>query len=221
MPVAGTLSADIVASGTQLAPTGHGTISLTAARVAGEPVRAVDLQFQGTGQQVNANLKVDLPAGAANATVTYQPSTQSYTAELRSAGMKLDQLETVKARNLQLQGTLNVKASGRGTVQNPQLEAVIEVPQLQVRDQIIQGLKLQSSVANHTANFLLDSEVINTHAGGRGTIQLNGDYMVDASLDTQLIPLAPLAGIYVPSQARNVTGETELHATLRGPLMAA
>jgi translocation and assembly module TamB len=217
-PVAGTLSANIIASGTQLAATGHGTISLTAARVAGEPVRAVDLQFQGTGKQVNAKLKIDLPAGSTNATVAYEPASQTFTAELHAAGIKLDQLETVKGRNLQLQGILDVNAHGRGTVQNPQLQAVIEVPQLQVRDQVIRGIKLQSSVANHTANFTLDSEVINTHAGGHGTIELNGDYMVDASLDTQSIPLAPLAGIYVPSQAGNVTGETELHATLRGPL---
>ena len=217
-PVAGTLSADIVASGTQLAPTGHGTISLTSARIAGEPIRAVDLQFQGTGNQVNANLKIDLPAGSANATLLYEPASQSYIAELHAPGIKLDQLETVKARNLQLQGVLEVNASGRGTLQDPQMQAVIEVPQLQVRDQVIRGLKLQTNVVNHVANFTLDSDVLNTHAGGHGTIQLTGDYVADASFDTQTIPIAPLVALYTPSQAGNVTGQTEVHATLRGPL---
>ena len=94
---------------------------------------------------------------------------------------------------------------------------MIEVPQLQVRDQVIRGLKLQTNVANHVANFTLDSDVINTHAGGHGTIQLTGDYLADLSLDTQSIPLAPLFALYAPSQAGNVTGQTELHATLRGP----
>ena len=79
-------------------------------------------------------------------------------------------------------------------------------------------LKLQTDIANHVANFKLDSDVINTHAGGHGSIQLNGDYYADAVLDTQTIPIAPLIAIYVPSQAGAVTGETELHATLRGPL---
>jgi translocation and assembly module TamB len=216
--VAGTLSADIVASGTQLAPTGHGKIGLTSARIAGEAIRAVGLQFQGTDNRVNATLKIDLPAGSANATLLYEPASQSYTAELHSPGIKLDQLETLKAQNLQLQGVLGVSANGRGTLQNPQMQAVIEVPQLQIRDQVIRGLKLQTNVANHTANFTLDSEVLNTHAGGHGTIQLTGDYLADASLDTQTIPIAPLVGIYAPSQAGNVTGQTEVHATLRGPL---
>ena len=180
-PVAGTLSADITASGTQLSPTGHGTIGLTSARIAGEPIRSVDMQFQGTGKQVNANLKIDLPAGSANATILYEPASQSYIAELHAPGIKLDQLETVKARNLQLQGVLEVNASGRGTLHDPQVQAVIEVPQLQIRDQVIRGLKLQTNVANHVANFTLDSEVLNTHAGGHGTIQLNGDYVADVS----------------------------------------
>ncbi len=216
--VDGTISADIVANGTQLAPTGHGTISLASARISGEPVRAVDVTFQGTGNQINANLKIDLPAGSANGTAQYEPASQSYNVELHAPGIKLDQLETVKARNLQLQGVLNIDASGRGTIQDPQLQAVIEVPQLQVRDQMIHGVKLQTYVANHVANFTLDSDVLNTHAGGQGTIQLSGDYIADVGLDTQSIPLAPLFAIYAPSQADGMSGQTEIHATLRGPL---
>ena len=216
--VDGTISADIVANGSQLAPTGHGTISLASARISGEPVRAVDVTFQGTGNQINANLKIDLPAGSANGTAQYEPANQSYNLELHAPGIKLDQLETVKARNLQLQGVLNINASGRGTIQDPQLHAVIEVPQLQVRDQMIRGVKLQTSVANHIANFTLDSDVLNTHAGGHGSIQLSGDYIADVSLDTQSIPLAPLFAIYAPSEADGMSGQTEIHATLRGPL---
>ena len=98
------------------------------------------------------------------------------------------------------------------------MQALIEVPQLQIRDQAIRGLKLQANVANHVANFTLDSEVLNTHAGGHGTIQLNDDYVADLSLDTQAIPLAPWFALYAPSQAGNLNGQTEIHATLRGPL---
>jgi translocation and assembly module TamB len=217
-PVVGTLSADIAANGTQLAPSGHGTVGLTSARVAGEPIRSVDMQFQATGKQVTANLKMDLPAGSANATVVYEPASQSYDVQLHAPGIKLDQLETLKARNLQLQGVLDVNANGKGTVSDPQMEALIEVPQLQIRDQAIRGLKLQTNVANHVANFTLDSEALNTHAGGHGTIQLSGEYIADLSLDTQSIPLAPWFALYAPSQAENLNGQTEIHATLRGPL---
>ena len=83
---------------------------------------------------------------------------------------------------------------------------------------MISGLKLQSNVANHIASFTLDSQLLKTHAGGHGTIQLNDSYLADVNLDTQAIPLDPFFSLYVPSQAGNLTGQTELHATLRGPL---
>ena len=217
-PVAGTLSANVTANGTQLAPSGHGTVGITSARVAGEPVRSVDMQFQATGKQVSAKLKMDFPAGAANATVLYEPATQAYDVQLHAPGIKLDQLEILKARNLDLQGVLDVNASGKGTLNDPQLQAMLEVPQLQIRDQAIRGLKLQTNVANHVANFTLDSEVLNTHAGGHGTIQLNDEYLADVSLDTQAISLGPWFALYAPSQAGNLNGLTEIHATLRGRL---
>ena len=75
--------------------------------------------FRAPANRVNANLKIDLPAGSANATLQYEPASQAYEAELHAPGIKLDQLETVKARNLQLQGVLDVNASGRGTLQDP------------------------------------------------------------------------------------------------------
>jgi translocation and assembly module TamB len=132
--------------------------------------------------------------------------------------MKLDQLETLKARNLQLQGLLEVNASGKGTLGDPKMQALVEVPQLQIRDQAIRGLKLQTKVANHVANFTLDSEALNMHAGGHGTIQLNDEYLADVSLDTQSIPLAPWFALYAPSEAGSLNGQTEIHATLHCPL---
>ncbi len=49
-------------------------------------------------------------------------------------------------------------------------------------------------------------------------MELTGDYLADASIDTQSIPLQPLLALYAPDNAADVTGQTELHATLHGPL---
>src|SRR5205814_6379269 len=89
---------------------------------------------------------------------------------------------------------------------------------LEIQKQTINGLTLQAAVANHVANFALDSQVINTYARARGTVNLTGDYYANATMDTQAIPLAPLVAAYAPTQAGNLTGQTEIHATLRGPL---
>ena len=217
--ITGELTADVTASGTQLAPVGHGSVRLGKSQIAGEPLRSADLKFEGNGSKLTANLQVDLPsAGSATATVQYELKQQAYDANLRAVGIKLDQLETFKARNLGVAGVLNATATGRGTLRDPQMQAQIEVPQLNIRDQVIKDLKFQGTAANHTANFTLDSQVIQSYVRARGAIALSGDYNTNVSVDTQAISFAPLLAAYLPSQAENLTGQTEMHATLRGPL---
>jgi translocation and assembly module TamB len=216
--VSGTLSANVDAQGTQLAPMGQGKIQLSNASIAEQPVKEINLGFQGDGNTVNAKLQADLKAGTTTADVQFEPKQRAYEANLKAIGIKLDELETVKARNLQLSGELNVTASGRGTLQDPGMQATIEVPRLGIRNQTINDLKLIASVANHVATFDLASEVLNTHAGGHGTIQLTGDYPTNITFDTQALPLQPVFAMYAPAQAANLTGQTELHATVRGPL---
>lgn len=216
--VQGTMNAGISLHGTQLNPIGQGNIKLTRVNVAKQPINNIDLDFRGTGDQVFAKLGVQLPAGVANANVTFFPKQKSYEAQLHADGIRLDQLQTIKERNMQISGVLNVDATGRGTLDNPGVQLTANIPELNMRGQRVSGLKLQTTVANHVANIALDSSVINTQVHGRGTVNLTGDYFADATLDTQVIPLGPLVDVYAPSQAGNVTGQTELHATIKGPL---
>src|SRR5262249_16954288 len=83
--------------------------------------------------------------------------------------------------------------------------------------------KLQANIANHVANVLLDldSQALNAFVRGRGTVQLTGDYFANATLDAPSLPLKPLVAIYFPGQAPNIAGQTELHASLKGPLKNA
>jgi translocation and assembly module TamB len=217
-PVQGTLSAKLQAHGTQLSPIGQGDIRLTQAKVSGETVQAANINFQGTGDAVHADLDVHMPAGVANGVLTYYPKTEAYEAQLRANGVQLNQLQAIKDKNLQLQGVVDLNATGRGTVKDPQLTATVQIPKLVIENQTINGISLQTQVANHVANVSLDSQAINTSLKGRATIRLAGDYQTDATIDTQPIPLAPLVAAYAPELAGNVTGQTELHGTLRGPL---
>ncbi len=217
-PISGTLTAAITVHGSQQNPVGKGNISLTRAKIQDEPVKSVSLQFNGTGETVLANLNAQIPAGAANAKVTLWPKQKAYEAELQADGIQLDQLQTLKQRNVPVSGVLNFNANGKGTFDNPGLNATLEIPQLMMRDKKISGLRLETSVANHVGRFDLRSELLNTSINGHGTVKLAEDYYADAALDTQAIPFEPLVAAYAPSQAGNIRGQTELHASVRGPL---
>lgn len=217
-PVSGTLAASISMHGSEQSPMGNITITLTNAKIQDEIVKSLALKLNGTGEELIADLDAKIPAGDASAKVTLRPKQKYFEAQFRANGIQLNQLENVKQRNMPLSGVLNLDADGKGMFDNPSLNATIEVPQLNLRDHKISGIKLQTSLANHIGTFDLRSDVVNTSINGHGTVRLTDDYYADAKLDTQVIPFEPLLAAYAPAQAGNIGGQTELHATIRGPL---
>ena len=217
-PVSGTLATNVALHGTELNPVGQGSLSLTNAKVSGETIQSLNANFSGTGDRVQTNLTLRMPAGTAQGTAIISPKSRTYQASLHADGIHLEQLQALKASNAQISGVLNLDADGRGSFDNPELSATVNAPQLHLANQTISQLRLQANVANHVANVSLDTEAMNTALRGHGTVQLTGAYLADIALDTQPIELAPIVAIYAPSQAGNISGQTELHATLRGPL---
>lgn len=217
-PASGTLNLQLSLHGSERNPIGNGSLSIVNAKVEEEPIQSLNVKFNGTGQVVHATLAMQIPAGVTQATLTYYPQNEGYEAVLKAANLQLAKIQTLRAQNMQIAGVLNVNLSGRGTFANPELQATITVPQLQVKDQQLKGISLQANVANHVGTFALNSEVVNTYVTATGKVDLTGDYMAEAKLDTRGIPLQPIFSIYIPAQAPDMTGQTELHATVRGPL---
>jgi len=217
-PVTGTLSANISAHGTQLNPIGQGEINLRNANVEGEPIQLANVRFQGTGDEVHTNLVIKLAAGTTQGQITYYPKQEGYDAQLQAINIELQKLQSLHQRNIEARGTLNLTASGRGTLKDPQGKASLTIPELNIQKQQIRNVNLQAAVVNHEATFALGSQILNTPLKAQGKVGLTGDYYADASFDTPVIQLQPLLAVYSPVQAARTTGQTEIHATIRGPL---
>ena len=217
-PITGTMNANVAAHGTQLNPIGQGEASLRNANISGEPIKSAQVKFQGTGDQVHANLLVAIDAGNATGQVTYYPKREGYDALIQATNIQLAKIQTLKQRNMDISGTLNLTASGKGTINDPQGTASLTIPQLNIQKQQIRDIRFNGNVANHEATFTLASQVVSTPLQAQGKIALVGDYNSDIRLDTPVIPLQPLLAAYAPAQASQIAGQTEIHATLRGPL---
>ncbi|MGC2696110.1 MAG: AsmA family protein, partial [Candidatus Angelobacter sp.] len=117
-PVTGTLALDISVHGTQLNPVGQGTITIANAKVSKESIQHVDLKFQGDGRAIHANLTIQMSAGTAHADADYAPRNQDYTVQVQAQNFRLEKLQTVKDRNMQVAGGLNLNITGHGTVKD-------------------------------------------------------------------------------------------------------
>jgi translocation and assembly module TamB len=220
VPVSGTLAANIKVHGTEINPIGSGNVSLTKVVAYDQPVSSLKVTFAGTGEEAHANLAVELPTGSGNinGNVSVRPQERTYTAKMTAAGIHLEKLQALKARNIDATGEVTLDANGRGSFDNPQLDATLSIPQLVVQKQNISAVNLHMNVADHVANATLNTSAVNTQIQAKARVELTGEYMADATLDTQAIPFQPLLAIYAPEQAANLAGETELHATVHGPL---
>jgi translocation and assembly module TamB len=218
VPATGTLNADLKLHGTQLNPVGNGTVSLTGATVYEQPIQSARIVLSGSGGEAHAQFTAELPAGKVEGSASVHPQQRTYSAQLSSGEISLEKLRILRANNIDATGVATIRATGQGTFDNPQLNATLEIPKVTIQDQTISGIKLEAVVANHVANATFVSSAINTSIQAKAKIQLTGDYFADATLDTQNIPLQPLFAVYAPDEAQNLTGQTEVHAVLHGPL---
>src|SRR5262249_52945657 len=188
-PVTGTLSLKVSLHGSQLNPVGRGIVTLTEATMGTEPVQSVNLDFQGTGDEVRGQARLRLAAGTAQSKFIYFPKRKAYDVDLQAVGIRLDQLHNLRARNLNIAGKLNVNAKGSGTIDDPAVQFTAQIPQLQIQNQTMNGVTLQANIANRVADIMVDSQSQTLHSfvRGRGRVNLTGNYDTEFAFDTSAI----------------------------------
>lgn len=217
-PISGDLSADINLDGSQLQPAGSGSAQISNARAYGESIQVLAAKFHTESGSIVSTLNVSAPAGAINADLTYTPKTKAYKVRLDAPAIVLQKVQRLQEKNLGINGTISASVNGQGTVDNPELVATVQLPELQMRKGSISNFKADLRVAQHKADLNVGTNVSAASIRAHGTVNLTGNYETDAVIDTNTIPLEPLLATYASSVPQGFQGQTELHATLKGPL---
>jgi translocation and assembly module TamB len=217
-PLSGDLTANISLSGSELDPQSRGKVQIANARVYDESIQTLTAEFHTDHASIVSSLHIALPAGSANADLSFTPKTRVYSVHLDAPGLVLEKLHSVQAKNLKLSGTVTASVNGQGTLDDPQLSAILQLPQFAVHGNSISNIKAELQVANHNADLTLNSNVVDSSVQARARVNLTGDYYTDASIETTAIPLDVLLASYLPSVPEGFQGQTEIHATVKGPL---
>ena len=217
-PVSGELSARLSLTGSEADPRGSGSIEVTNARAYDEPLKALAVMFRGDKGSIVSDLHISAEAGNADAKVSYTPQTKAYKVHLDAPAIVLQKLRAVQAKNLAMQGTVTVSANGEGTLDDPQLTASLKLPKLEVQQKSLLEVNADIRVANKQADLSVESQVAQASVRARGHVNLTGDYQTDTSLDTSTLPLEVLMATFSNRVPQGFSGQTEFHATLKGPL---
>lgn len=225
-PVAGTVSANISLYGSAVHPSGHGSLQVVKAAAYNQPIDDVSIQFQTANDSIESQIKITLPAGTASGTLGFTPKTKAYSLDLEAPQIVIQKFHAIAAQDLHLSGTLTFSARGAGTLENPQLTVKAQIPALQMRNTSLNAVSAIVNIADRRADLSLNSNITEAANGnvaqayvkGHANVDLFGDYTAQASINTSQIPLGPFLAVYAPSVPEGFNGETELHASLAGPL---
>ena len=217
-PVTGDLSLNVSFDGTQQAPAGHGTLTVTNAVAWNEPVTNLSVNFEGDGSAIQSNAQVRVAAGTLSASLRYLPVTQQYDLRASTSGFELDRVLAIQTSNA-IRGKLALTAQGQGTLKDPQLNATATISELQVRDQRIDQVQAQLTMAHQHAAFRVSSDFNQASVQAQGDVDLQGEHFANAKLDVRALPMELLLASYLRNGGPHFGGQTDIHATLQGPLM--
>jgi translocation and assembly module TamB len=217
-PITGSLNAVLHMHGSIDDPAGEGNITLNQASFADQPIDVARVDLTGSGGEARANLNVRIPAGAVTGQVSVRPREKTFKAELDSRGIDLAKIKALQERGVNLKGSVDSHVTGQGSFNNPEANAAILIRSVTYSGHELSNAKLDLNLKNHLADVQLNAAVDKLPMNAKAHINLAGDYMTDASLDTPQLPLEPLLAAYASGDAGTLTGTTELHATLHGPL---
>jgi translocation and assembly module TamB len=213
-PITGDLNGRVRLEGSELNPAGQGRLEITNARVEDQPLENVLFEFRAAG----GTIRSQVAEGSNKATLNFTPKTKAYEVKLDIPPREVSQLHAVQAKNLGVKGKLSITADGRGSLDNPELNASVQMDELEVRGTSVSQVKLDLNVRDHNAKFALNSTGGPANLRGNGSVRLSPGYYTEAALDTSRFPLDPLLAMYLPSRPNGLSAETELHARIRGPL---
>ncbi len=217
-PISGDLNANVSVKGTQDNPAGAGSATISNARAYDETLQDLTLKFRAANGTIASTLHVAAAAGSADTSLSFTPKTKAYKLKFDAPAIVLQKVHRLQERNVEIKGTLSASASGEGTIGNPQLTASVRLPKLEMRQGSIAGFKAEASIADNQGMLTVDSEVAHSSVRARANINLTGDYQTTASVDTSNIPLETLLASFSNTIPQGFQGQTQLHATLKGPL---
>ncbi len=229
LPVKGTLSANAQVSGTLQDPQANGDFTVTNGAAYQAPFtrlaahvtynsRAVDVpdfRLEDGPSYVTASLSFNHPVG--------DFSDGEVQLKLNSNQIQLAQVSAIKQNAPTLGGTLQLTADAAARLRKnaaplfSTLNANLHASGLTVNKQPMGDLTATASTRGNTVDFQLASDIAHSNVNGSGTVQLTGDYPVNARLTFQNVTYRGLQPLVAPGTPQPFDATVDGSLTVNGP----
>jgi translocation and assembly module TamB len=217
-PVTGTLNFIMHADGTQANPHAAGHLSVTAAQAYGRLVKSLttNLVFVNHEAQLD-DIQLQAMHGKVAGLAAYNFNNRDVRFDLAGEGIDLASVPELQMPHLEVGGAGKFAAKGSGTIDQPVINAHVQVTDLVLNGDRIGGLTADAVTHGSHLQLTARSNFPSANLAIDGGIELRGEMQSDLKLEFSGLDINP----FLPVEVRQrITRHASLagHADLTGPL---
>ncbi|MGA3316249.1 MAG: translocation/assembly module TamB domain-containing protein [Candidatus Korobacteraceae bacterium] len=217
-PVTGTLNFTGQAAGTEANPHGSGHFSLLAGQAYGRPVKSLtaNLAFANHEAQLD-DIRMQAMHGELAGSAAYNFGNKQVRFDLTGENIDLANVPELQMPHLQVGGVGKFTAKGSGVIEQPLINAHVQVSGLMLNGDRLGGVTADAVTHGYHLQLTARSNFPAGSLAVDGGIELRGDMPSDLKLEFSGLDINP----FLPAEVRQrVTHRTSLagHAELSGPL---
>lgn len=221
-PVKGVVNLNLQASGTKADPQGRGALSLSGGEAYGYPIKTASSDIVLASQFARLqNIRLDALGGSMAGTVAYRLDTHELKTDLRGEKIDVAQIQQLQTGVLQEHGIASFTLKTSGTVEQPSIDAHIQVTDLVFNDQYAGGsLSLDAVSQGDQMRVTGRSNFEHAVVSVDGTVELKGDMQSDLQLQVSQLAVDPILRAALKTQITkpsNLSGRAEIRGPLRRP----
>ena len=192
-PVTGRVAASLQAKGTAGDLQGGGWVRINSGTLAGESFDVLrgKLNF-AQGELWITDVQLTKGSGKITGEAQYRPADGSYKFELDGAGLALSEMSRLRSARFALGGQVEFRASGAGRLDQPRLEAAVEVADLEVNGERVGKLTALVESRDGLLEARLKSQLVRGNIAGTISVQPSGEFPAQGRVELTGADLDPL-----------------------------
>ncbi len=217
-PVSGVVNLNLQASGTKTDMHGRGRFSFTDGEAYGHPLKTFNADIVLANHEAEfENIRLEALGGTMVGTVAYNLNTRQLRSDLHGDKIDLEKINELQTVPLQERGTASFTLKTSGTLEQPVVDAHVELASLVFNDEAAGGLVLDAVSHGNKLQVTARSKFPKGSLALDGTVELGGDMESDLRLEFTQIDIDPLLRVELKGR---ITNHSSLagRASIKGPL---
>jgi len=220
-PVAGTVNADLHATGTALNLRGSGNLQVFGLAAYGETFRNLRSQVQIAGREVQLrNISLAHNGAQLSGFVAYDLGSRRYRFDLTGSNISLATLASLQSQRFALAGKAGFHAAGSGGGDALVINGQLGVASLVINQQAVGDLNATLETRGQDLLVRASSALPDAALNLDGTVRLQGDFPAQMTLQFSQLDLNPLLRAYLQDQVTgrsSISGSVDIHGPVKRP----